>query len=392
MSEFSPGSGPVTAAIVCEYNPFHNGHAKQFRQIRRAFGEQTNLVCLMSGNFVQRGEPALFSKTVRAAAAVECGANLVLELPVSCALASAEGFAGGAVQILDRLQGVDVLCFGSETGELDPLWQTAQVLRSEAFSRQLRLELEQKVSFATARSRALQRLQGFDAPVAQPNDILGVEYCKALQQLQSTIRPATFLRRGDYHAAAPEAANPSASSLRGIAPEQWADYVPAAAASLFAAARRYRMAYGERAMLAVLRRLPDEAFAQVPYGSEGLWRRFRRACRQEPSVEAIMDAVKSKRYARSRIARMCMCAYLGLEAEQMGVPSDYVRVLAFDGQGRALLRQLHERSRIPILHGDERARSSYDALERRCQSLYELFADPTGPADALETGRVYYKK
>ena len=101
----------TVAAVVCEYNPFHNGHNKQFQQIRRAFGEDTAIVCIMSGNFVQRGEPAIFPKMVRARAAVECGASLVLELPVTCALSSAEGFAAGAVR---QLQGLcDVLCFGA---------------------------------------------------------------------------------------------------------------------------------------------------------------------------------------------------------------------------------------------------------------------------------------
>ena len=115
----------AAVGIVCEYNPFHLGHEKQLRMARERLGGSTPVVCLMSGNFVQRGAPALFDKTVRARAAVECGASLVLELPVTCALSSAEGFARGAVEIFDRLGTVDTLCFGSETGDAAALVRAA---------------------------------------------------------------------------------------------------------------------------------------------------------------------------------------------------------------------------------------------------------------------------
>ena len=211
------------AAIISEYNPFHNGHAKQFRLIRERLGGDTVIVCLMSGNFVQRGEPALLPKAVRAEAAVACGADLVLELPVTAALSSAEGFAAGGVRLLDALGVVDELCFGAETADRDALWQTAACLRTPAFSEALRRELAGGISFAAARSRALAQLGAAPEVVRQPNDILAVEYCKALQALGSQIEPAVFLRQGAYHAVLPEGENPSATSLRELArPEAWA--------------------------------------------------------------------------------------------------------------------------------------------------------------------------
>ena len=247
------------AAIISEYNPFHNGHAKQFRLIRERLGGDTVIVCLMSGNFVQRGEPALLPKAVRAEAAVACGADLVLELPVTAALSSAEGFAAGGVRLLDALGVVDELCSGAETADRDALWQTAACLRTPAFSEALRRELAGGISFAAARSRALAQLGAAPEVVRQPNDILAVEYCKALQALGSQIEPAVFLRQGAYHAVLPEGENPSATSLRELArPEAWAAYVPAAALAVYARhPAQYRRENGERAMLAVLRRMPE---------------------------------------------------------------------------------------------------------------------------------------
>ena len=127
--------------IVCEYNPFHMGHRKQFSMVRQAFGPETAIVCAMSGNFVQRGAPAILDKSLRAEAAVACGADLVVELPVTVSLSSAEGFAAGGVRILDRL--CDTLCFGTETAQGENLMETARALCHPAFSSLLREELDQ---------------------------------------------------------------------------------------------------------------------------------------------------------------------------------------------------------------------------------------------------------
>ena len=385
----------TVAAVVCEYNPFHNGHNKQFQQIRRAFGEDTAIVCIMSGNFVQRGEPAIFPKMVRARAAVECGASLVLELPVTCALSSAEGFARGAVEILNRLGVVDCLCFGSETGDTETLLETARLLRSPAFSDRLKLELRERDSFAAARCRALAALGADTSCLERPNDILAVEYCKALLQTGSALRPVSFRRQGDYHAGVPARENPSATSLRRLEDvSQWRDFVPPAAAAVYRDAAVYRRCNGERAMLAVLRSLPEEAFRTVPFGSEGLWRRFFRACRQQSNVDGIIDAVKSKRYARSRIARMCLCAYLGITEQLLQTPPPYVRVLALDEQGRQVLKAAGQAGSIPVIHAGERRRESYFSLEQRCDNLFSLFAPQNQVPDTnLEHKcRVFYKK
>ena len=200
--------------VICEYNPFHRGHEKQLRQIRAALGEDTAVVCLMSGNFVQRGEPAVFDKRVRAQAAVLAGANLVLELPITKALSSAEGFARGGVEVFSKLGCADTLAFGCESGSGDALLAAAMVMCEPEYDAALREILNTGVSYPAARQRALVML-GFDGGVLErPNDILGLEYCKAILQTGSCLQPLTLLREGDYHAQEAELENPSATSLR----------------------------------------------------------------------------------------------------------------------------------------------------------------------------------
>lgn len=356
-----------TVAVICEYNPFHNGHAHQLRQMA-AVG---TTVCLMSGSYVQRGEPAICDKWTRARAAALCGADLVLELPVTYALRSAEGFADGGVEVLERLGCVDALCFGSETGSAERVLSTARLLLSDAFSAALRQELAAGVSFPTARQRAVCRLNGGEAPpLTAPNDILAVEYCKALLRRGSAIEPMLIRRDGDYHCGTDTAA-PSASYLRGQA--DWSGYIPQAALACFAGAPRFSVEAGERAWLARLRGMTQEEFAALPFGSEGLWRRLMRACRTQERLADIVEAAKTKRYTRTRLMRMLLCAYLGIDTALLYADAPYVRVLAANERGQAVLRRARQNG-APLLHAGERAPACpYAELERRADDLYGLF-------------------
>ena len=369
--------------IVCEYNPFHNGHAKQIGMFERT-------VCLMSGNFVQRGEPAIVDKYVRARAAVECGASLVLELPITCAIASAEGFADGAVEIFDRLGCVDGLCFGSENGNIENIMSTAQTLLQPEFSEFLRNELDRGVSFPSARQAALQAM-GADFGVSErPNDILSVEYCKALLRRNSKIEPIAIRREGDYHAGT-ERENPSASFLRTT--DDWKNFMPEEALRAFETAPRYSLAAGERAVLARLRAMTEREFEALPYGSEGLWRKLMHACRNEAGLEAIIQAVKSRRYTRTRIMRMILCAYLGITEEMVRQKPTYVRVLAFDEDGRRILRQMRNVAAIEIVNaGQVPSDLEYWELERRASDLFGLFCCDEMRVNRESEARIFYKK
>ena len=367
----------TVVGIICEYNPFHLGHKKQIDAIRAQFGESCAIVCLMSGNFVQRGMPAIVDKSARAKAAILCGADLVLELPITAALSSAEGFANGGVKILAPF--CDYLCFGSESAKADALMHTAQLLLSEKFPPALRQELDKGLSFPSARQIALEALGGSGDLLVNPNDILAVEYCKAILRQGARTKPLVIHRQGSYHDQIPDAENPSATSLRSrmLNRENWESYVPSPAADIFRNEPLHALSAGERAMLAVLRTMNDEQFEAIPFGSEGLWRKFMHACRKQTTLEDILTATKSKRYTRTRLDRMAMCAFLGITAEDLSAPVPYVRTLAFNDRGRAVLRLASQTGLF--LNAGESHDNPYYTLERRCGDLYGLFC-----LDAIE--------
>lgn len=360
-----------TVGIVCEYNPFHSGHARQLALLRQQDPEAA-VVCLMSGLYVQRGQPSVFSRQVRARAALLAGADLVLELPVTVSLRSAEGFAAGGVEILDWL-GVEGLSFGAETADRETLLRTARLLLSPRFGEALRPRLDAGLSFPAARSRALGDLGGDPAVLERPNDILAVEYCKAILARGSSITPLPLCRPGDYHALEADRENPSATALRRriLMGEPWLAYVPEETRPAYEGAPVHSLALGERAVLARLRTLEEETFAALPGASEGLWRKLLRESRRKTSLEEIITAVKSKRYTRSRLDRMVLCAFLGLTAGDLAATAPYVRILGFRSRGQQLLRSMAEK--YPLAHAGQGMEGPYFALEQRCERLYGLF-------------------
>lgn len=374
--------------IICEYNPFHLGHKKQIDWIKAHFNGDCAVICLMSGNFVQRGMPAIFDKSHRARAAVLCGADLVLELPVTCALSSAEGFARGGVEILGKF--CDYLCFGSETGSERILMATAHALLSEEFRPLLREELDKGLSFPAARATALEKM-GLDGDILRrPNDILAVEYCKALLSTGTSMRPLPIVREGSYHAETPDEENPSATALRKLIGEKgnWQAYVPSVTHPVFENASVHTLEAGQRAVLARLRTMQDAEFEALPYGSEGLWRKFMHACRKETTLSAITAATKSKRYTATRIDRMLLCAFLGITAEMLSTPAPYVRTLALNDRGRTVLRQAKQQ--LHCINAGEAVDQPYYALEKRCADLYALFAVAIEAPGGEEKQRVFY--
>lgn len=379
-----------TVGIICEYNPLHLGHRKQIRRIREAFGEDCAIVCAMSGNFVQRGAPAIIDKTPRSAAAVRCGADLVVELPVTVALSSAEGFAAGGVRTLTPL--CDTLCFGAETASRDVLEAAAAALLSEDFPPLLRRELDTGKSFPAAREAALRQMGADGAVLSQPNNILAVEYCKAILAQNSPMEIFPIHRQGSYHAISVDTDNPSATAVRNLMliAHNWRSCVPAEARALLEDAPLHSTAAGEKAILARLRTMTEADFEALPYGSEGLWRKLMHAVRQENTLEEILTATKSKRYTRSRLDRMVMCAALGITAEDLAMEIPYTRVLAFTDRGRGILRQA--KSTGTYLNAGEGYDHPYWELEKRCGDLYGLFCtDGMEPPGAEENRRVYYQ-
>ena len=372
--------------IICEYNPLHLGHKKQLDTIRNADPDGI-IVCLMSGNYVQRGKPAIVDKSLRAKAAVMAGADLVLELPITAALSSAEGFAAEGVRILSHF--CTHLCFGAETASAQTLMGTAKALLSEAFPPILRTYLEKGLSFPAARAAALEEM-GIDA-LTQPNDILAVEYCKAILSQNSPLIPWPIQRGGDYHDEEAHEENPSATAVRKLMIESgmWLDYVPEEVRDCFRSAKLHTLDAGERMILAKLRTMADAEFEAIPYGSEGLWRKLMHNARRFANLEDVITATKSKRYTRTRLDRMVLCAFLGISPEIMSSPAPYVRVLAFNDRGRSILRK--KKGEFPVMNAGEVPQDPYWALEKRAGDLYGLFCtEGLEPPAAEENRRVVY--
>lgn len=386
------------AGVICEYNPFHTGHAWQLAELRRRGAAA--VVCAMSGNFTQRGGFAIVRKHVRAGAAIYGGADLVLELPLPWATASAEGFAKGGAEVLAATGVVDTLAFGSECADAGRLARVADALASDAFVTALKSELDKGDSFASARQRAAETLCGADAAVlASPNDILGVEYCKALRG--TPLAPLALPRMGAAHDGDPTGKYASASYLRAHM-DAAASYLTPDMRRLYDAERAagrapVTMAAAERAILARLRTMREADFAAYDEGNEGLYHRFSDAARRAASIDELLDAVKTKRYAHARLRRMLLAIYLGILPAERPAQAPYLRVLAMNDKGKSLLHEMRRAASLPVLVKPADVRElSPEArrlmeLEARATDLYALaYPDLTQSAGGSEwrTGAV----
>ena len=341
----------TVAGIVCEFNPLHSGHAYLMARLRQQGADA--IVCAMSGNFVQRGEPALVNKLARAEMAVDCGADLVLELPTPWAMATAETFAQGGVALL-KMAGCTHIGFGSECGDAALLQAAADTLLSPDLQADIRSELASGITYAAARQKAVRNRLGDGAAVLrQPNDTLAVEYLKACRQLAAHLSPIVIPRVGAAHDGGAAEGYASASHIRQLlrqGEEEAFAFLPSAAAAVLrqelAAGRATDGALVERAVLARLRQMEEREFAAYDGGGEGLYHRVYDAVRRCATMEELLTAVKTKRYTAARLRRMVLSAWLGLEKTPETLP--YARVLAANETGRALLRQMR-RAGVPVL-------------------------------------------
>ena len=345
--------------IIGEYNPFHMGHMHHIAESRRIAGGDTAVVCVMSGNFVQRGEPAVFSKFARAEAAVRCGADLVFELPLPWSLASAEGFARGAVGLLGAVGVVTHLSFGSETGDIEPLERLAAALVDPALDKRIKEAASSgERPYAAVRQSVIQQELGDSAKLLEtPNNILAVEYLKAILEQRLNMTPVTIKRSGAGHdRKASHDEFRSASELRGMLRLGTDAYslMPREVAAVFM--REARNGRGpvftdslETAIISRLRMLSSSVYDDLPDEGDGLGRRLMRAACDESSLDSIYAAAKTKRFAMSRIRRLSMCAALGVRRGMSAGTPPYARVLAATSKGCDILRAAGTNSHIPII-------------------------------------------
>lgn len=335
------------AGIITEYDPFHNGHAAQLAAARRA-GASCIAVCMSSGA-VQRGGVPILPDAVRARAALEAGADLVVALPAPYACATAERFAAAGVSLLAAL-GCDTLVFGAETPDAALLRQAAALLQREELQPLLRQKLSAGMTYAAARAEAAEELvPGMGALLRTPNNILGIEYCKAILNQKVALQPMPLPRWGAAHggAAGEHDGTPmaSASYLRQHTLEEWAPFVPQTAMELYRKAAAEGQLLDaqkfETAVLALLRAAPPERFARARGVSEGLENRLAAAVREADSLEDLYTRLKTKRYPHARLRRLVLDAALEFPAELPEPP--YLLVL---GARKAVLPRLKQ-ARLP---------------------------------------------
>ncbi len=367
-----------TVGLVVEYNPLHNGHLYHFQEAKRVTGADA-CVIVMSGNFLQRGEPALVSKWARAEMALAVGVDLVLELPVPFATATAELFAHGAISLLDRLGVVDCICFGSESGELVWLDRLATLLATEpaAFSAALKDGLSTGMAYPTAYAQAATRLmqaEGYgELALDQPNNILGLNYLLSLKRLQSDMQAVTIKRQkaGYHQETITDAQIASATAIRkmifgkgkmNIA--QGADlsalsaYLPPSTVDILI--REFASGHGpmswERFVHPLFHRLLLQSPAQLAEYlevGEGIEHRLKQTAKTAQSVEQLLKQVKTRRFTWNRLQRMLLAILLDVrktDAAQMHLKNGaaYARVLGFSEQGQKLLRLAKAKARIPV--------------------------------------------
>ena len=385
--------------IIAECNPLHNGHAHFLKQLKSPDGVgATHVVAVMSGNFVQRGEPALLPKFERAKAMLSCGADVVVELPTPYALSSAEGFAKAGVSLLSALGCVDVLAFGSESGNIDALKKAADALRSDRCEALLRYHLEGGISFAEARQKALTEAAGetIGNLLSSPNNTLGIEYLHAISALGAPMTAATVKRIGAEHdAVTPLGDVASASYLRGLVGDNRLVNAlpfmpPAARDCLSAAAGRglcpAKTENAEAAMLYRLRQMTLADFAALPGVSEGIENRLFAAARDAGSIDEFLHLVKTRRYPLTRLKRLLMAAFLGLSADLVPATPPYLRVLGATEAGYDVLRAakaggcalplLTRKGQADTLTGD--AKTLWE-FECKASDLYGLFLPKIPP-------------
>ncbi len=385
--------------IIAEYNPLHNGHTHHLEYARKMTSSQS-CVCVLSSNFVQRGEPALISKWARTKMALSSGADLVLELPSAFSCASAEYFASGAVSILNSLGIIDYLSFGSEVGNIEDLQIAAEILAYEEddFKENLRQELDKGLSFAVARQAALKSVlaqrAGYNVEntidaINKPNNILGIEYLKAIKRFNSSMKPVTILRKGQgYNSLDRTSSFSSATAIRhhlkespdkaliNNDPFMQSNMSEACLDILFQEIESGRTPVFPNnftdILLHSLRSMPLNSIASLPYMGEGLENRLKKAAIESVSFDDIVNKVVTSRYPASRIKRILFSLLTGMTEEflnelKVNGYAQYIRVLGFNDAGRDLLSSMKKSASLPLLVKP----ANFLKLENLAKKLFE---------------------
>ncbi|MFD0587873.1 nucleotidyltransferase [Paenibacillus sp. GCM10027627] len=398
--------------LIVEYNPFHNGHRYHLRQSQRISGAEA-VVAVMSGNFLQRGEPAMWDKWTRTQMALQGGCDLVIELPVAYATQAAEWFAYGAVSLLEATGVVDSFCFGTESGLLEPLELAAEMMASEPpkFQSLLKARLETGINYPAAYSSAVQDYlteAGFAEAASfafdMPNHTLGLHYLIALRRIGGAMKPFTIAReKAQYHQhTITDGAIASATAIRkllleGSSVHDTAAYIPSSTYSVL----RELSQKGVRpvswdnyfpALLHLLMTSDSGKMAKLHEITEGLEHRVLNALPvlPDPTYESLLSLLKTKRYTRTKLQRALLSILLGHVKEDftpamLSEGVQYIRILGFTEKGGMLLKQMRKSASLPVLMSAARPPERYRYLELdiRASNAYRLGMSPSGTCNDL---------
>jgi cytidyltransferase-like protein len=389
--------------IVVEYNPFHNGHLYHLEQAKKICGAE-RVVCVMSGNFIQRGEPAIMDKWARTEAALCCGADLVIELPVVYAMSSAEYFAYGAVKILDSLGIVDCICFGSESGNIRELDLISEILVEEPklYINFLKHSLDTGISFPMAREKALKEylyaaaanVSDINSIMDASNNILGIEYLKALKKLGSRIEPYTIKRTGSgYNETSVTGNISSATAIRKLISELTPPYADPVLEqvlpkkSLDILKCEFEKGRGpvyphhfERIILSKIRSMGTKQIKNFPYVAEGLENRITKAASNSGTYEELVEKLSTKRYPSTRIQRILFGFLTDMsslefdEFNRYGGPQ-YARILGFNKNGQKLIQKAKKHASIPLVTKTANFKNTCNPLFKRMMDIESLATD-----------------
>ncbi|TFE24979.1 nucleotidyltransferase [Cohnella luojiensis] len=399
-----------TVGVIVEYNPLHNGHLYHLQQSKKITGSE-NVVAVMSGHFLQRGEPALADKWARAEMALRAGCDLVLELPVAYSSQPAQWFAYGSIAMLEATGVVDSVCFGSESGELESLRVMASLLTEEpadftaVLAARLKEGLPYPSAFTAAATTYLQAngLEEHAFSLTQPNHTLGLHYLMALRKINSSITPFTLRREKSEYGQSDitDGRIASATALRKLllgksgSLGQLADYVPHSTLEILtreidAGRAPIHWENFSRPLFHELFRQEEARLAENAEVSEGLEHRIKGVLPElsELSVASLLHSLKTKRYTRTKLQRTLLRILLGhrkelLNPESLAAGVEYIRVLGFNERGQSLLHDMRTKAKVPIITSAAKGNWAYLNLDARATAVYSLAFRNAAPSSAM---------
>lgn len=362
--------------IICEYNPFHNGHLHHIEQTKKNF-EATHIIAVMSGNFTQRGDVAIVDKYKRAETALKNGVDLVIELPVAYALGSAEQFAQGAIHLLNSLGCVNMLSFGSESGDIGALNEAAGAVIYTQESEEFHNLMKNGLTYPAALQKAMEKFYTEDVieTLSTPNNTLAIEYIKAIDEIGSFIKPVTVKRLIAPHDSEIDINSNilSASQLRKmiLEKEDISKFAPPCDFSNTASILNI-----ETAILSKIRAMSKAEIEKTPNVLLGLENRIVRAASVSTNLNELYFLVKTKRYTLARIRRIILSAFLGITKNDLKIKPSYVRILGMNDKGKEILNAA--KCELPINTSLSQLEKINDntkkqaRLEQRCDNQYTL--------------------